>query len=398
MKRLNRRAAMGLAGAGLLGAMRTTRAETVTLPFGNGERPLVAYPGKRPMLRLTSRPPQLETPFPVFNESLITPNDAFYVRYHLANIPLEIDPAKFRLSIAGAVNTKLELELAELKRMNAVELVAVCECSGNGRGFFEPRVSGGQAGNGLMGNARWQGVPLRAVLDRAGVKPEAVQVRFDGLDGPVMETTPDFAKALPIDHARDGQVMLAWGMNGSDLPFLNGYPLRLIVPGYYGTYWVKHLNEITVLDKPLDNFWMSTAYRIPDNDCNCVEPGAAPAKTKPIGQYKVRSFITSVAGGAQLPTGRPVLLKGIAFDSGSGIKSVQVSADGGKTWQDATLGEDIGSYSFRGWQVPVTLDPGEHVLKVRAVSNAGETQPDKQPWNPSGYLRNVIETTTVRAA
>ena len=127
-------------------------------------------------------------------------------------------------------------------------------------------------------------------------------------------------------------------------------------------------------------------------------PGTAPAKTKPIGRYKVRSFITSVADGAQLPAGRPVLLKGIAFDGGSGIKSVQVSADGGKTWQDATLGEDIGRYSFRAWQAPVTLDAGEHVLKVRATSNAGETQPDKQPWNPSGYLRNVIETTTVRAA
>ena len=200
MMRLNRRAAMGLAGAGLLGSMRAGRAETVTLPFGNGERPLVQYPEKRPMLRLTSRPPQLETPFAVFNESLITPNDAFFVRYHLADIPLEIDPAAFRVGVNGAVEKPLQLELAELKRMDPVELVAVNQCSGNGRGFFEPRVAGGQAGNGLMGNARWHGVPLNAVLDRAGVKPAAVQVRFDGLDGPVMETTPDFVKALPIDH------------------------------------------------------------------------------------------------------------------------------------------------------------------------------------------------------
>jgi sulfite dehydrogenase len=145
-------------------------------------------------------------------------------------------------------------------------------------------------------------------------------------------------------------------------------------------------------------FWMDTAYRIPDNDCNCVEPGTAPAKTRPIGRFKVRSFITSVAPGAHVPAGRPIVLKGIAFDGGSGIKSVQVSTDGGQNWQDATLGEDLGRYSFRGWQAPVTLQPGEHALQVRAVSNAGETQPTKQPWNPSGYLRNLVETTNVRAA
>jgi sulfite dehydrogenase len=394
---INRRSALTLAGAGLLG-WRGARAQTATLAFGNGERPIVSYPGKRPMLRLTTRPPQLETPFAAFNEGVITPNDAFFVRYHLADIPLEIDPATFRLEVKGAVDTPVQLSLDELKHMGGTEVVAVNQCSGNSRGFFEPRVAGGQAGNGMMGNARWQGVPLKAVLDRAGVKAAAVQVRFDGLDGPVADTTPDFVKALPVDQARDGEVMLAWGMNGDDLPFLNGYPLRLVVPGYYGTYWVKHLNQVTVLDQPAKTFWMDTAYRIPDNACNCVEPGTAPAKTRPIGRFTVRSFITSVTDGAQLPAGSAVVLKGIAFDGGSGIKQVEVSPDGGKTWQGATLGEDLGRFSFRGWQAAVTLTPGEHALQVRATSNAGETQPTTQPWNPSGYLRNVVETTTVRAA
>ncbi len=389
---------LALGGVGLLTAMGRAQAETATLAFPNGDRPIVQYPGKRPMLRLTSRPPQLETPFAVFDESLITPNDAFFVRYHLADIPLRIDPDAFRLEVKGAVNTPVRLSLEELKRMGEVEVVAVNQCSGNSRGFFEPRVAGGQAGNGMMGNARWQGVKLSAVLDRAGVREGAVQVLFHGMDGPAAPDTPDFVKALPIDQARDGEVMLAWGMNGAELPFLNGYPLRLIVPGYFGTYWVKHLNEITVLDQPVKTFWMDTAYRIPDNDCNCVEPGTAPAKTRPIGRFKVRSFITSVAPGAHVPAGRPIVLKGIAFDGGSGIKSVQVSTDGGQNWQDATLGEDLGRYSFRGWQAPVTLQPGEHALQVRAVSNAGETQPTKQPWNPSGYLRNLVETTNVRAA
>ena len=399
MTSVNRRALLRMAGAGLLSAGTMARAQTVEMPFANGGRPLVAYPEKRKLIRLTSRPPQLETPMAVFDEGLITPNDAFYVRYHLAGLPLDtIDPATFRLEVKGAVAKPLSLSLGDLKAMGATELVAVSQCSGNGRGFFEPRVAGGQAGNGLMGNARWSGVPLKAVLDRAGIRPGAVQVRFDGLDGPVADSTPDFAKALMLDHARDGEVMLAWAMNGADLPFLNGYPLRLVVPGYFGTYWVKHLNEITVLDKPLANFWMATAYRIPDNDCNCVAPGTAPAKTKPIGRLKVRSFITSVADGAQVGAGRPAPLRGIAFDGGTGIKQVQVSVDGGSTWTDAKLGEDLGKYSFRGWEAPVTLTAGQHALKVRAVSNAGEAQPVEQPWNPAGYLRNLIETTTVNAA
>ena len=393
------RIAGGAAGVAVLGLGCRARAETVEMPFGNGARPLVAYPEKRPLIRMTSRPPQLETPFGVFDEGLITPNDAFYVRYHLAGLPTDgIDPDTYRLAVKGLVATPLSLSLAEIKAMPATEIVAVSQCSGNGRGFFEPRVAGGQAGNGLMGNARWRGVPLRAVLDRAGVKAGAVQVQFDALDGPVADTTPDFAKALDLDHARDGEVMLAWAMNGAELPFLNGYPLRLVVPGHYGTYWVKHLNEIAVLDRPLDNFWMKTAYRIPDNGCNCVAPGTAPARTKPIGRYKVRSFITSVADGARVAAGQPTALRGIAFDGGSGIRQVQVSADGGAAWTEAKLGEDLGKYSFRGWEVPVTLAAGRHALKVRAVSNAGETQPAEQPWNPAGYLRNLVETVTVDAA
>jgi hypothetical protein len=157
------------------------------------------------------------------------------------------------------------------------------------------------------------------------------------------------------------------------------------------------VNEITLLDKPLANFWMATAYRIPDNDCNCVAPGTAPTKTKPIGRFKVRSFITSVQPGTVVKAG-PTTLAGIAFDGGTGIRSVEVSIDGGTSWAAATLGQDLGPYSFRGWTAPATLAPGEHALKVRAVSNAGETQPVEQPWNPSGYLRNVIETTQLRAA
>ncbi|AWN44885.1 molybdopterin-dependent oxidoreductase [Methylobacterium durans] len=384
------------AGSASLWPLRVL-AETVTLPFGNGERPLVAYPGKRPLLQMTARPPQLETPFSVFDEGAITPNDAFFVRYHLADIPTAIDPDAFRLEVKGLVEHPVSLSLAELKAMPGAEIVAVNQCSGNSRGFFEPRMAGGQLANGAMGCARWAGVPLRAVLDKAGVKAGAVQVLFEGLDGPVVPETPDFAKTLQLDHARDGEVMLAWSMNGEDLPWLNGYPLRLVVPGYYGTYWVKHLNGVTVLDKPYEGFWMKTAYRIPDNDCACTEPGKPASGTVPINRFTIRSFLTNLADGATVKAG-PTPLRGIAFDGGSGIRAVAVSLDDGRTWSEAKLGPDLGRYAFRPWMLQADLPPGAHAIRVRATGNDGATQPLEPRWNSAGYLRNVVETTRVRAA
>ena len=394
-RELMQRAGMAAVATGLhpLAAL----ADTVTLPFDNGERPLVKFPQKRPMIGLTSRPPQLETPFAVFNDGPITPNNAFFVRYHLANIPTDIDPDTFSLEVKGKVDRPLKLPLKEIRKLRAVELVAVNQCSGNSRGFFEPRVAGGQLGNGAMGNARWRGVPLKTVLDMAGVQQGARQVTFNGMDGPVLDKTPDFVKALDIDHARDGEVMLAYGMNGDELPLLNGFPLRLVVPGYYGTYWVKHLNEITVIDDIFDGFWMKSAYRIPDTPCNCVEPGTAPKATIPINRFTVRSFITNVGGGAKLKAGN-TRLKGIAFDGGSGIKEVAVSIDGGKSWLPAKLGKDFGKYAFREWSLSVKLAAGPSDLMVRATSNAGEMQPMEPRWNPAGYLRNVVETIRVTAA
>jgi len=395
-----RRALRAFCAAALAGTpvFRAFAAESVTLPFANGERPLARYPQKRPLIVVTQRPPQLETPFEVYNDGIVTPNDAFFVRYHLAGIPTDIDATTWRLSVKGRVQTPLSLSLVDLKQMEAVEYYAVNQCSGNSRGFFEPRVAGGQIGNGAMGNAKWRGVPLRVVLARAGVLDDARQVKFDGLDVPAARGTPDFVKALDVDHAMDGEVLLAYAMNGEDLPFLNGYPVRLVVPGWYGTYWVKHLSEITVLEGVLNDFWMSTAYRIPDNACACVPPGTAPASTVPIGRFDVRSFVTSVRDGAGVPAATPLALRGIAFDGGYGIREVAVSVDGGKTWTSAALARDYGKYSFREWQTSATLSPGEHRIMVRAVNSIGQSQPPEPLWNPAGYMRNVVETVRVRAA
>ena len=246
------------------------------------------------------------------------------------------------------MRTPLSLSLAELKAIaDPVEVVAVNQCAGNGRGYSSPRVFGAQLGHGAMGNARWVGVPLKAVLEKAGVGTGAKQVTFNGLDKPVLPGTPDFRKALEIDHALSPEPLLAWSMNGQDLPFLNGYPVKLIVPGYYGTYWVKHLAEIDVIDHAFDGhdaFFMHTAYRVPDNDCLCVAPGTAAAKTRPITRLPVRSFITNVMPGGVLPVGREVELKGVAFDGGAGLRTVDLSIDGGQTWRAATLGEDLGAF------------------------------------------------------
>jgi sulfite dehydrogenase (cytochrome) subunit A len=369
------------------------------LPFENGERELVAYPQKRPLIVLTSRPPQLETPFAVFNDGLITPNDAFFVRYHLSQIPLAIDPAAHRLRVRGLVSKPLDLSLADLRSLgDSVELTAVNQCSGNSRGHFSPRVNGGQLSHGAMGNARWTGVPLKRVLERAGVAAGARQVTFRGLDRAPLDATPAFVKALDLDHALDGEVMLAWAMNGADLPLLNGYPLKLVVPGYYGTYWIKHLSDIEVIGGVFDGFWMKSAYRIPDNPTHSVAPGTAPTATIPINRFTIRSFITSHLENATLPAGRASIVRGIAFDNGSGLNEVAFSDDAGRSWRAAKLGDDHGRYGFREWTAAFTpRAAGEHVLMSRASNRAGETQPLEARWNPAGYMRNVVEPVRVRA-
>lgn len=372
-------------------------AQTVTLPFTNGERALGAFPQKRPLIVMTTRPVQLETPFAVFDAGDVTPNDAFFVRWHLAGVPTRVDPAAFRLRVHGSVERELELSFDGVRtQFEPVEITAVLECAGNSRGFVTPRVPGGQWGNGAMGNARWKGARLRDVLARAGVHASAVQVRFQGSDRPVLPVTPTFAKALDIDVASDPNVLLAYEMNGADLPLLNGFPLRLVVPGYFGTYWVKMLDDIEVLDAVDQGFWMRSAYRVPDTPNNSVAPTDAGYATVPIGRLTVRSFITNLTDGATVRSGL-VPVRGIAFDGGSGIRSVEFSADGGNSWQAARLLPAASSYGFRRWETAFpALSRTAYALASRATSNAGEVQIAR--WNPSGYARNAIETVSVTAA
>jgi len=389
---------LGLAADRASGGKTASASMTETDPILAG-RPLVRYPEKTDLILLTSRPPQLETPMQYFDRA-ITPNEAFYVRYHIFPVPTSVNLASWRLKVAGHVDSPVELSMDDLRsKFSAATVVAVNQCSGNSRGRSAPRVFGGQWGDGAMGNAEWTGVALRDILNRTGLKKGAVQVTFNGLDESAAPSVPDFVKSLDVARIMDDpNVLVAHQMNGAPLPMLNGFPARLVVPGWYATYWVKNLSEITVLDHEFDGFWMQKAYRIPDTPCGCVEPGSAPARTVPIHRMNVRSFFAVPRSGARVRVGRPVALKGIAFDGGYGIREVQISADSGKTWRGAELGKDLGRFSFREWSATWTPPKaGSARLMVRAVNAVGESQPTTSLWNPAGYLRNVVEHVDVTA-
>jgi DMSO/TMAO reductase YedYZ molybdopterin-dependent catalytic subunit len=403
---LSRRQLLGsAAGLGAIALLpdRTFADSQVQLPLPGGpdERSITtAFPQKGPMILQRTRPPLLETPWEVFDKGVFTPNDQFYVRWHWAIIPTQVDVSSFKLAVRGHVNQTLSLSLTDIMQgLPRVELAAVNQCSGNSRGFFHPRVAGGQWANGAMGNALWTGVRLKDVLERAGVKAGAVQVRFHGLDEPVVEGAPRFLKSLDIDHARDSEVMIAYAMNGEQLPLVNGFPLRLVVPGWYATYWVKMLSDIEVLDQPDTNYWTKTAYTIPDTPGANIRPGQTGVRMVPINRMIPRSFVTSLAAGASIPTGQPTKLRGIAFGGDCGVSRVEISDDGGTTWHAAELGPDQGQYGFRRFDASVQPSArGPLKLMVRCTNSKGESQPDTPNWNPAGFMRNVVESLDVVAA
>lgn len=367
-------------------------------PYWNSIGPIVSEPQKAPLILLADRPVQIETPRHYFLQAF-TPNDAFYVRWHLETIPNSVDLKEWRLRVEGNVEKPLTLSFPDLlKQFAPVSVAAVNQCSGNSRSRLQPRVPGGQWGNGAMGNAVWTGVKLREILEAARVKKGSLQLQFEGLDrgkGPEGFGSNRFMKSLDLSNPILDEIVLAHSMNGESLPMLNGFPLRLVVPGYFGTYWVKSLSSIRVLEKEDDNYWMKTAYRIPDTPTGATTPEDVKAgivKMVPIARMPVRSFLISPDGSAKIPAGLPVQLRGIAFSGNGGIRSVEVSVDGGSHWLAARLGEEHGPYSFRTWDSQWSPAPlGEYEIAVRATDEKGNTQRDSGVWNPGGYLWNAIE-------
>ena len=383
----------------LLGATGTALAARLPAAAAADAAALSALPGKRPLIRRAFRPPNYETPLaglvPAF-----TPNDAFFVRYHLALIP-EIDPRTWRLSVGGASAAhSLSLSLADLhENFETVAVAAVNQCSGNRRGLFEPRVPGVQWGPGAMGNALWRGVRLRDVLERAGIIAGALEVWFKGADRPALEATPQFQKSLPVERALDDSTLIAFEMNGAPLPRWNGAPARLVVPGWTGTYWMKHLTELRIEPQPLTNFWMKSAYRLPAGAFPAHFASQDTAETVPITQILVNSLITAPAPGRLLHRGQPAAVSGKAWDGGAGIARVEVSVDGRRSWREAVLGRDLGRYAWREFSLPLdTAHAGQIGIAVRAVSRDGTQQPDKLTFNPSGYHDNIVRSLSVEIA
>src|SRR5438132_2393805 len=355
---VSRRRFIAVAGAVVITAStspRVTLAEALgsklpgALPEGTRTEALLdALPGKKPLIKLSYRPPNYETPIEYFRTA-ITPTDAFFVRYHHSLIP-EVDVRTWKVAVGGeGANGEAPFTLDDLKRFPAAELVAVNLCSGNRRGLFQPHVPGVQWSYGAMGCARWKGARLKDLLDRVGLKKEAIEIVFDGADSGVSDQTPDFVKSIPAWKAIEDTTLIAYEMNGQPLPHLNGFPARLIVPGWTGTYWMKHVTSIKAVTKPDTNFWMTPAYRIPLGKFPLVTRFTSQdtAVNTPITEIVVNSLITNPLEGATVTRGAPVTIGGIAWDAGYGINAVEVSSDGGKTWTAATLGEDLGRFAFR---------------------------------------------------
>ena len=362
---------------------------------------LAALPGKLPLIKKSFRPPNFETPVRFFNEAF-TPNDAFFVRYHLADIP-QVGVQNWKLAIAGdALDKPFEITYEELLRdFEQVEVAAVCMCSGNRRGLSQPHVPGVQWGHGAIGNARWRGVRLRDLLTKAGLRKDALEIVFDGADRGVLDKTPDFVKSIPAWKAMEENTLVALEMNGEKLPHWNGFPARIVVPGWTATYWMKHLTSIAASAKPYQGFWMNPAYRIPKGRFPIVDRFVSQETelNTPITEMVVNSLVTNLEEGQKFVLGQEIAVAGVAWDGGFGIAAVEVSEDGGRNWRSVQLGADMGRFSWRQWLHRFTpARAGNHTVMAKATNRAGATQTFDLIFNPAGYHNNVVQRINIEVA
>jgi DMSO/TMAO reductase YedYZ molybdopterin-dependent catalytic subunit len=345
-----------------------------------------AIAGKRPMILHNDRPEDLETPVQYF-DSWITPVDAFFVRQHLPR-PAKIDPASYRLKINGMVGKETELTLADLEKLPQHTVPATLECTGNGRAFYSPKVPGIQWGRGAIGNAEWTGPRLSDVLKLAEIDPKAVYIEIDGADTGIAQT-PDFVRSMPIEKALHPATLLALKMNG-EMPEIHGFPVRLIVPGWDGTSWVKWVVRLTATPTMSGGFFMNPGYRYPKY---AIPPGspAVPSELEVIEGMPVKSSLTAPADGARVPFG-PFTIRGFAWAGENAIERVDVSIDGGRKWSGTQLSPQKLPFAWRLFSIRWTpKEPGFYTILSRAIDTAGVEQPIVPAWNPSGYLWNGID-------
>jgi len=384
-----------VASAAILGSGLS--ASQTSQPIDNRKVSEMAFPEKRPLITYSDRPPLLESPRSTFTKGL-TPNDEFFVRWHLPDIPTQLDPDAYTIKIDGLVKKELTISLKELKNnFEQVEVAAVLQCGGNSRSAFHPVAGGIQWGSGAMGCAKWKGVRLSDILNRAGLSKDAKWIGFNGKDNAAYYETPNFVRELELEELND-HVIIAYEMNGEDLPYLNGYPLRLVIPGYYSDSWVKMLSNITVTNKYKSLFFMDVAYRIPDNETESETPDKHFKPTKPITFMNVKSIIGYPENGMKVYHNSHVVVRGVAFDDGHGISKVLISTDEGKTWSDSELKQENGRYAFTEFRFAYKpTEYGKVNIMAKAVNRLGDEQPLAKDilWNHGGYKYNGVDVVTV---
>jgi DMSO/TMAO reductase YedYZ molybdopterin-dependent catalytic subunit len=321
----------------------------------------------------------------------VTPVGLHYLLVHY-DIPV-VDETAWRLEVGGHVGRPLSLSLADLRERPAVELAATMECAGNGRALLAPRVESQPWLNEAVGTGLWRGVPLRTLLEDAGPLDGAVDVVFAGLDRGVEEGAEQrYERSVPLAEARREEVLLAYELNGAPLPPQHGFPLRLVVPGWYGMTNVKWLAEIRVLDRPFDGFQMETRYRLQrDED----DPGVPLTRMLPRALV-LPPGIPDFFSRERLLDAGPCVLRGRAWSGWAPVARVEVSVDGGETWADAELADELGSpWAWRGWRLDWDASPGRHDVCARATDEAGNEQPLEPEWNVGGYANNAVHRVAV---
>jgi len=346
-----------------------------------------------PLTVHVTRPFDAETPVREFT-SFLTPNHRFFVRSHFGPPePEQISEANWKLRVGGLVEHPREFTLAALRRMDAVTVTAVMQCSGNGRAFHRPKVPGVQWERGAVGNAQWTGVRLKDLLAKAGVQGDAKHVQFQGADRSVIASVPLFIRSIPLDKAIHPDTILAYEMNGRSLPLLHGAPLRVITPGWMADSCIKWLTAITVQAEEAKGYYMQTAYRVPVTP---VEPGfsAKGQRMIPVEEMVVKSLIAAPGEGETVRVG-PVAIQGVTWGGEAKVVKVEVSIDEGKTWELARLVGEEHPYAWRQWQfVWKAHAPGMYSILCRATDARGDVQPAASHWNPSGFLWNGWDRVT----
>jgi DMSO/TMAO reductase YedYZ molybdopterin-dependent catalytic subunit len=319
----------------------------------------------------------------------VTPTARFYRRNHFP-MPV-LDAETWRLSVSGLVDRELSLSLAELARLPAETEVVTLECAGNSRRMFQPPAPGEQWGFGALSTAEWTGVPLAEVLRRAGVRPGAREVIFGGADRGTIDGAPDaihFERSLPVADAAESGALLAWAMNGQPLPARHGYPLRLVVPGWYAVASVKWLSSIRVVDEPFGGFFQTERY-IYERERNGTET------REPVRLQQVRALITRPGTGQELPCGG-LIIRGVAWSGAAPVERVEVSVSNGP-WQKARLVGVAAAHGWQQWELLASgLRPGETSIRARAADLSGRIQLEQPEWNRRGYGGNFIHEVVVR--